>query len=136
MSVSNKTSQDMTITKHWKLDYFKLPRKIKTSIEEFVEHEVTIEDDIEMEEVLKLMNKAEANVAAAKKKKATKKDEDDDDMTLMDKIKQAADGKSEDEPPTKKVKTELPSDFDQLVQAYQKLTSQKRTVEVLKDYLR
>jgi len=138
MSVSNETGE-MTFVKHWKLDYFKIPRKFgNIEIDEFVENEVVIqeEDDIELDEVLRLLRAAPDNLKAAKKKKANpKKEGGDDEPTLMDKIKAAAEA-SEEEPKKKKVKKELPADFDQLVAEYKKLMADKPKVEGLKDYLR
>ncbi|CAJ1936738.1 unnamed protein product [Cylindrotheca closterium] len=136
MSVSNDTG-DMVITKHWKLDYFKMPRKFANmDVDDFVENEVTIkeEDEIELDEVLRLLRAAPDNLK--NKKASPKKGGDGDDQpTLMDKIKAAAET-SQDEPMAKKVKTELPADFDQLVEEYKKLIADKPKVEALKDYLR
>lgn len=138
ISVSNDTG-DMVITKHWKLNYFKMPRKFgKMEVDEFVENEVTIkeEDGIELDDILKLLRSAPDNLKAAKLKKAnpTKSEET---MSLMDKVKAASETKGGGEPKAKKVKTELPSsDFDQLVTEYKKLVADKPKVEELKDYLR
>lgn len=138
MSVSSEAKEGMIISKHWKLEYFKLPRKFqKLTPEEFIEEaEVVLGDDIEMEEVLRLLNAASDNVAAAKKGGGAKAKKDPDDETLMDKIKAAAAQASEEEPKKKKPKTELPADFDRLVEEYKKLVEEKKTLDVLKDYLR